>query len=76
MNILGIGIDIINIKRFNTSFNQFKKNYKKKIFTQREINYCKKKRILLIVMQKDLLLRKLIQKLLALVLEKVYSFVI
>ena len=44
MKIFGIGTDIINIKRINNSIKKSGHNFKKKIFSDREIKYCEKKR--------------------------------
>ena len=40
MKIFGIGTDIINIKRINNSIKRGGLNFKKKIFSDREIKYC------------------------------------
>ena len=44
MKIFGIGTDIINIKRINNSIKRGGYRFKKKIFSEREINYCEKKK--------------------------------
>ena len=44
MKIFGIGTDIINIKRINNSIKKGGHNFKKKIFSDREINYCERKK--------------------------------
>ena len=44
MKILGIGTDIINIKRMRNFIQQNKKNFKKRIFSKNEIIYCDKKK--------------------------------
>jgi|TARA_B100000959_G_scaffold268303_1_gene312842 holo-[acyl-carrier protein] synthase len=44
MKIFGIGTDIINIKRINNSIKRGGYNFKKKIFSDKEINYCEKKK--------------------------------
>jgi len=44
MKILGIGIDIINIKRIEKSLKKNNGKLKKKIFSKKEINYCDKKK--------------------------------
>ena len=44
MKIFGIGTDIISIKRINNSIKKGGHNFKKKIFSDREIKYCEKKR--------------------------------
>ena len=43
MNLLGIGTDIVNIKRIKRSLRN-NIRLKKKIFTQNEINLCEKKK--------------------------------
>ena len=42
----GIGIDIIEINRIKSSVKQYKDKFLKKVFTDREIIYCTKKRAL------------------------------
>ena len=44
MKIFGIGTDIINIKRINNSIKRGGDNFKKKIFSDREISYCERKK--------------------------------
>jgi len=44
MKIFGIGTDIINIKRINNSLKRGGHNFKKKIFSDREIKYCERKK--------------------------------
>ena len=44
MKIFGIGTDIINIKRINNSIKRGGNNFKRKIFSDREISYCEKKK--------------------------------
>ena len=44
MKIFGIGTDIINIKRINSSIKKGGYNFKKKIFSDREISYCERKK--------------------------------
>jgi len=44
MKILGIGTDIINIKRINNSIKKGGYNFKKKIFSDKEIKYCERKK--------------------------------
>ena len=44
MKILGIGTDIINIKRINNSIKKRGNNFKKKIFSDKEIRYCERKK--------------------------------
>jgi holo-[acyl-carrier protein] synthase len=40
----GIGIDIIEIQRVRTAVKQFKDKFLNRIFTSRELDYCKNKR--------------------------------
>ena len=44
MKIFGIGTDIININRINNSIKKDGYNFKKKIFSDREIKYCERKK--------------------------------
>ena len=44
MKILGIGTDIINIKRMRNLIKKNKKNFKERIFSKNEIIYCDKKK--------------------------------
>ena len=44
MKIFGIGTDIINIKRINNSIKKGGNNFKKKIFSDKEISYCERKK--------------------------------
>tara|TARA_B110000438_G_C15649170_1_gene578781 strand:- start:219 stop:608 length:390 start_codon:yes stop_codon:yes gene_type:complete len=44
MKIFGIGTDIVNINRMKKSMKLNKNNFKKKIFSKNEINYCEKKK--------------------------------
>ena len=44
MKIFGIGTDIVNIQRMKKSLNRHGNKFKKKIFSQKEINYCEKKK--------------------------------
>ena len=43
MKLYGVGIDTVNILRFKNILNK-NKNFKKRIFNQKELKYCKKKR--------------------------------
>ncbi len=43
MKILGIGTDIVNIKRIEKILKKKETNFKKKIFSKNEIIYCEKK---------------------------------
>tara|TARA_B100001123_G_C15302556_1_gene1021558 strand:- start:2016 stop:2408 length:393 start_codon:yes stop_codon:yes gene_type:complete len=44
MKIFGIGTDIINIKRLDKTLKKRGKNFKKRIFSDKEINYCETKK--------------------------------
>ena len=44
MKIFGLGTDIVNIKRIEKSLNRHGDNFKNKIFSKNEIEYCDKKR--------------------------------
>ena len=44
MKIFGIGTDIVNIKRMRKTLHMNKNNFKKRIFSKNEINYCEKKK--------------------------------
>tara|TARA_B100000686_G_C16261389_1_gene699438 strand:- start:64 stop:453 length:390 start_codon:yes stop_codon:yes gene_type:complete len=44
MKIFGIGTDIVNIKRMDQSLKRYGLNFKKKIFSKKEISYCEKKK--------------------------------
>ena len=44
MKIFGIGTDIINIKRMEKSIKKNGDNFINKVFSQKEILYCKKKK--------------------------------
>ena len=44
MKIFGIGTDIVNIKRIKKILKNNGTRFKNKIFSEREINYCEKKR--------------------------------
>lgn len=44
MKILGIGTDIVNIKRVKKVLKSSKNQFKKKIFSKVEIDYCEKKK--------------------------------
>ena len=43
MKIFGIGTDIVNIKRMQKTLKNTDNNFKKRIFSKNEINYCEKK---------------------------------
>jgi len=43
MKILGIGTDIVNIKRIKKLINTKNSTFKNRIFSKNEINYCEKK---------------------------------
>ena len=42
--VIGIGIDIIEIERIRESVEKFGERFLKKIYTQRELDYCLKKK--------------------------------
>ncbi len=44
MKIFGIGTDIVNIKRMENSLKRHGSNFKKKVFSKKEILYCERKR--------------------------------
>jgi len=44
MNILGVGIDIVNIKRIEKILKRKNNKFKTKVFSKNEITYCKKKK--------------------------------
>ena len=44
MRIFGIGTDIVNIERIDKSLKKHGINFKNKIFSKKEINYCEKKK--------------------------------
>ena len=44
MKIFGIGTDIVNIKRLETTIKKYGTTFKKKIFSKKEILYCKNKK--------------------------------
>ena len=44
MNIYGVGIDVVNILRFESILNK-NNTFKQRIFSKGEINYCQKKKI-------------------------------
>ena len=70
MKIFGIGTDIVNIKRVEHSLKRYGFSFKNKIFSKKEISYCDKKKIPVLFMQKDLLLKRRLLKLWVPVLEK------
>ena len=43
MSIFGIGIDVVNVKRISKLLKKNNDAFTKKVFSQREINFCKKK---------------------------------
>ena len=61
MKILGIGVDIINNKRIKFSIR--KKDFIKEFFLKMKLNFQKKLKQKLIILQKDLLLKRPYQKL-------------
>ena len=44
MKILGIGTDIVNIRRIEQSLKKHKFSFKNKIFSKKEISYCEKRK--------------------------------
>ena len=44
MKIFGIGTDIVNIKRMDSSLKKYGFPFKNKIFSEKEISYCEKKK--------------------------------
>ena len=44
MEIFGIGVDIVNIKRMENSLKKYGIKFKNKIFSKNEISYCEKKK--------------------------------
>ena len=44
MSIFGIGTDIVSIKRMESSIKRYGNNFKNKIFSKKEINYCDNKK--------------------------------
>ena len=44
MKILGIGTDIVNIKRMKKMLGKNKTSFKKRVFSKNEIIYCEKKK--------------------------------
>ena len=44
MKIFGIGTDIVNIKRMHKTLKVNNNNFKKRIFSDKEISYCEKKK--------------------------------
>ena len=44
MNILGIGTDIVNIKRMEKTIKKYGLVFKNRIFSKKEINYCETKK--------------------------------
>ena len=44
MKIFGIGTDIVNIKRMQKTLRTTNNSFKKRIFSNNEINYCEKKK--------------------------------
>ena len=71
MKIFGIGTDIVNIKRMDISFKKHGFIFKKKYSPKKKFLTVKAKKAQVVFMQRDLLLKKLLVKLWAQVLEKV-----
>ncbi len=44
MKIFGIGTDIVNIKRMEKSLKRHGNKFKKRVFSEKEIDYCEKKK--------------------------------
>ena len=44
MKIIGIGTDIVNIKRIDHSLRKYGFSFKNKIFSKNEISYCEKRK--------------------------------
>ncbi len=44
MSIFGIGIDVVNVKRISKLLKKNNDAFTKRVFSQREINFCKKKK--------------------------------
>ena len=44
MKIFGIGTEIVNIIRIEKSLKKYGKSFKKRIFSENEINYCENKK--------------------------------
>ena len=44
MKIFGIGTDIVNIKRIKKTLSSRNNKFKRRIFSESEINYCEKKK--------------------------------
>ena len=44
MKIFGIGTDIVNIKRLDSTIKKYGKTFKKRVFSKKEILYCEKKK--------------------------------
>ena len=42
--IIGIGVDILDIRRIQHLFQKFENQFEKKIFTKQEIEFCKKRK--------------------------------
>ena len=73
MSIFGIGIDVVNVKRISKLLKKNNDAFTKKVFSQREINFCKKKIKIMHVMLKNLQPKKLFPKQLALVWASFFS---
>ena len=62
MKIFGIGTDIVNIKRIENSLKRRGSSFKKKYFLKKKFYIVTKRKIHTLIMQKGLLLRKLLVK--------------
>ncbi len=74
MNIIGIGVDIVDNNRFNKLIK--KKKFINRICSAKEINNLKKKKIKFYFYLKDFVLKRLLLKLWAVVLEIIYVLMI
>ena len=70
--IIGIGTDIIDIKRIEKTIDRFKSRFKVRVFTDQEVAKCEREYSALTRMLKDMLRKKLVPRLLEQVFEKEY----
>ena len=70
--MIGLGSDLIDIRRIENTLSKFGDRFKKRIFTENEIKNVKEEKKVQLVMLKGLQLRKLRQRLLVQVLEMEY----
>ena len=61
--MISIGSDLIDIRRIEKTLNRFGNKFKNRIYTQKEIEKCERRKKLLHVMQKDLQLKRQPQRL-------------